>query len=93
MSTSAWTGISFLVLSPSSLTLLVLCRGTCLPLFRSRIVAGVVVSIAASVAILTVHWFARNVLYFDLSVFSGCAMGFAYAVLFWKYESDGEQGG
>jgi hypothetical protein len=59
--------------------------GSLLPLFRNRLWAGVVVSVAATVALLIIHRFAGQYLPPEASVFFGCATGFAYAMLFWKY--------
>lgn len=59
--------------------------GALLPLFRSRLVAGIVVSGAASLAFLMIHLFGGDLLPPMGSLFIGCCSGFAYAVLFWKY--------
>lgn len=60
--------------------------GGALPLFRNRVIAGVVVSVAASIGLLLVHWFWEDSLPPEASLLIGCSMGFTYAVLFWKYK-------
>jgi len=62
--------------------------GSCLPLFRYRLAAGVIVALAATAAGFIVNRASGGSLPSEGTMLVGCSMGFAYAVLFWKYSPD-----
>lgn len=61
--------------------------GACLPLFRRRWVAGVIVGAATAVGLALAAPFWGAEVFRDLAVFFGVVYGIIYARLFWQYEA------
>lgn len=67
--------------------------GSFAPLFRHRLLAGVVVAAAFSLGSAVAWWFWEEAWEFGLVLFLGAAAGFTYSMLLWDYHPEDSVGG